>query len=60
MLSVAAQLRNRKKHSLTPKPELVQRMIERALQGGAPCNWFAADEVYGNDGKLCQWLEERR
>ena len=42
------------------KPELARRMIERALQAGAPCNWVAADEVHGNNSKLRQWLEERR
>jgi SRSO17 transposase len=42
------------------KPELARRMIERALEAGAPCNWVAADAVYGNNSKLRQWLEERR
>ena len=42
------------------KPELARRMIERALHAGAPCSWVAADEVYGNNSKLRQWLEERR
>jgi SRSO17 transposase len=42
------------------KPELARRMIERALQAGAHCNGVAADEVYGNNSKLRQWLEERR
>ena len=42
------------------KPELARRMIERALDAGAPCGWLAGDEVYGNDGKLRRWLEERR
>jgi DDE superfamily endonuclease len=42
------------------KPELARRMIERALAAGAPCSWVAADEVYGNNSKLRQWLEERR
>jgi SRSO17 transposase len=42
------------------KPELARRMIERTLQAGAPCSWVAADEVYGNNSKLRQWLEERR
>jgi hypothetical protein len=35
-------------------------MIERALKAGAACSWVAADEVYGNNGKLRQWLEEQR
>jgi SRSO17 transposase len=42
------------------KPELARRMIERVLKAGAPCSWVAADEVYGNNSKLRQWLEERR
>jgi SRSO17 transposase len=42
------------------KPELARRMIERALEAGTPCNWVAADEVYGNNSKLRQWLEQRR
>lgn len=42
------------------KPELARRMIERALQAGARCNWVTGDEVYGNTSKLRQWLEERR
>jgi SRSO17 transposase len=42
------------------KPELARRMIERVLKAGAPCDWIAADEVYGNNSKLRHWLEERR
>ena len=42
------------------KPELARRMIERALEAGAPCKWVAGDEVYGNNSKLRQWLEQRR
>ena len=42
------------------KPELARRMIERALKAGAPCDWVAADEVYGNNNKLRQWLEDRQ
>jgi SRSO17 transposase len=42
------------------KPELARRMIERVLKAGAACSWVAADEVYGNNSKLRQWLEERR
>jgi SRSO17 transposase len=41
------------------KPELARRMIERALKAGAACSWVAADEVYGNNSKLRQWLEEQ-
>ncbi len=42
------------------KPELARRMIARALDAGVPVGWVAADEVYGNNSKLRQWLEERR
>ena len=42
------------------KPMLGKRMLERAFQAGMPCGWVAADEVYGHDGKLRRWLEERR
>ncbi len=42
------------------KPMLGRRMLERAFQAGMPCGWVAADEVYGHDGKLRHWLEERR
>jgi len=42
------------------KPELARRMIERALDAGVPFGWVAADEVYGNNSKLRQWLEQRR
>jgi len=48
------------KTEFATKPELARRMIERALQASAPCNWVAGDEVYGNNSKLRQWLEERR
>ncbi len=42
------------------KPELARRMIERALEADAPCSWVTGDEVYGNNSKLRQWLEDRR
>jgi SRSO17 transposase len=48
------------KTQFATKPELARRMIERALKAGAACSWVAADEVYGNNSKLRQWLEERR
>src|ERR1039457_2777261 len=48
------------KTEFATKPELARRMIEHALQAVAPCNWVAADEVYGNNSKLRQWLEQRR
>jgi SRSO17 transposase len=42
------------------KPQLAQRMVERALDGGLPVRWVVGDEVYGNDGRLRRALEERR
>jgi SRSO17 transposase len=42
------------------KPQLARRMVERALDGGLPVRWVLGDEVYGNDGRLRQALEERR
>jgi SRSO17 transposase len=35
-------------------------MLERAFAHGIPIQWVTADEVYGNDGKLRQWLEENK
>jgi SRSO17 transposase len=34
------------------KPQLAQRMIERALTAGVPFAWVLGDEVYGNDRRL--------
>ena len=42
------------------KPQLARRMIAGALAGGVDCRWVTGDSVYGNDGKLRLWLEERR
>jgi SRSO17 transposase len=42
------------------KPQLARRMIADALAGGVECAWVTGDSVYGNDGKLREWLEERR
>ena len=42
------------------KPQLARRMIARALAAGVECAWVTGDSVYGNDGKLRLWLEERR
>ena len=39
------------------KPELAWRMIGRAVAAGVPFGWFAGDEVYGDNGKLCTRLE---
>ena len=41
------------------KPQLAQKMVERAVESGVPFGWFAGDTVYGNDRKLRRWLEQR-
>ena len=41
------------------KPELARRMLQRALAGGVPFSWLAADEVYGQNPGLRSWLEGR-
>jgi SRSO17 transposase len=42
------------------KPELARLMLGRALDAGVPAAWVTADEAYGKDGKLRDWLEQRR
>jgi SRSO17 transposase len=42
------------------KPQLARRMIARAVAAGVECAWVTGDSVYGNDGKLREWLEERQ
>jgi SRSO17 transposase len=39
------------------KPMLAKQMIARALAAGVPARWVSGDSVYGNDGKLRDWLE---
>lgn len=39
------------------KPQLARKMIEKAFANGVPFKWITGDEVYGNNGKLRQWLE---
>ena len=41
------------------KPQLARRMLERALDAKVPVAWVTADAVYGGDGRLRRWLEER-
>ena len=41
------------------KPQLARAMLARALDAGVPTAWVTADEVYGGDGRLRRWLEER-
>jgi SRSO17 transposase len=40
------------------KPELARQMIERAITAGMPFGWVAADEVYGQNTPLRDWLGE--
>jgi SRSO17 transposase len=42
------------------KPQLAQKMIERAVAAGLPFAWFTADEAYGDNGKLREWLEKSK
>jgi SRSO17 transposase len=41
------------------KPELARQMIERAISAGMPFRWVAADEAYGQNTSLRDWLEEK-
>jgi len=40
------------------KPELARTMLERAVAAGVPFAWFTADEAYGQNPGLRDWLEE--
>jgi SRSO17 transposase len=42
------------------KPELARKMLERAVAAGVPFSWFTADEAYGQNPGLRDWLEEQR
>jgi SRSO17 transposase len=42
------------------KPELAEKMVERAIAAGLPFSWFTADEAYGGNGKLRKWLEDSK
>ena len=42
------------------KPELARQMIERAIEAGVPFGWVTADEAYGQNTPLRDWLEEHR
>jgi SRSO17 transposase len=42
------------------KPELARQMAERAIKAGVPFGWFAADEVYGQNPGLRDWLEKQQ
>lgn len=39
------------------KPQLAQRMLQRARDAGVPARWITGDTVYGGDRKLRLWLE---
>ncbi len=41
------------------KPQLSQRMLERAVESGVPFGWVAGDVVYGSDRQLRRWLEQQ-
>jgi SRSO17 transposase len=40
------------------KPQMAVSMIANAIQRKVPFRWFVADEVYGRDEKVRQFLEE--
>jgi SRSO17 transposase len=42
------------------KPALAQRMLLRAFEAGYTPRWVLGDEVYGRDGRLRAFLEQRR
>jgi SRSO17 transposase len=42
------------------KPQLAQAMLARACSAGVAVDWVTADEVYGSDRPLRQWLESQR
>ena len=41
------------------KPELAQRMVQRAQAAGLPIGWVVADTVYGHSPDLRDFLEEQ-
>src|SRR5207244_6036851 len=41
------------------KTELARKMIDRAVAAGVPFGWLAADEAYGQNTALRDWLEEQ-
>ena len=38
------------------KPQLAKKTMERAIAAGLPFAWFTADEAYGDNGPLREWL----
>ena len=45
--------------TFTTKPELAQRMVERALDADLPVAWIVGDTVYGSAQPLRAVLEAR-
>src|SRR6202012_1770267 len=43
--------------SFATKPQLAQRMIERAIAAGVPFAWVVGDEVYGSDRRLSVFFQ---
>lgn len=41
------------------KPKQARVMLERAIAAGVPFKWFTADELYGQNPGLRDWLEEQ-
>jgi SRSO17 transposase len=41
------------------KPALARRMLQRAFEAGYTPRWVLGDEVYGRDGRLRAFLEQR-
>src|ERR1017187_830102 len=46
--------------AVATKPELARKMTERAAAAGVPFSWFTADEAYGQNPGLRDWLEESK
>jgi SRSO17 transposase len=42
-----------------PKPTLGKQLLERAFAAGVQADWVTADSIYGGDGKLRRFLEDR-
>ncbi|WP_194922333.1 IS701 family transposase, partial [Catenulispora rubra] len=41
------------------KPVQFRRMLQRALDAGVPFAWVTADEAFGQNGELREWMESR-
>lgn len=41
------------------KPQLAHQMLQRAFEAGLRPSWVVGDEVYGRDGNLRRFLEQR-